>query len=61
VAQVDALSLDRLDDERGHVARRQRPFQGIEIPEGHRVDAPDERPEALAELRVAVQRQRPQP
>ena len=55
--QVDALALDRLDDERGDVARRELRAQRVEVAERDLVAARHQRAEPLAELRVAVDRQ----
>ena len=55
---VDALALDRFDDEGRDVARTQLALEGVGVPERHRAEAGDQRPETLAELGPAVQRQR---
>ena len=57
--QVDALALDRLEDQRRHVAARELALERIEVAERNRVTASQQRAEALAELGVAVDRQRP--
>ena len=57
--QVDALALDRLDDEGGDVARaRAPPAAPSRSPNGTALAAGQERPEALAEVLVAVERER---
>ncbi len=53
---VDALALDRLDDERGHVVPAQLPLQGVEVAERDRRGL-EQRAESLAELPAAVERQ----
>jgi len=53
------LPLHRLDDERRDVAARQLGFERREVPERHCVAARQKRPEALAELLVAVDRHGP--
>ena len=55
---VDALALDRLDDEGGDLARRQRLLQRGEIVEGNRRASRQQRLEAAAEIRIVGQRQR---
>ena len=55
---VDALALDRLDDEGGNLARRQRLLQRGEIVERDRRAARQQRLEAAAEIRIVRQRQR---
>ena len=55
---VDALALDRLDDEGGDVAPHQRLVQRVDVAERHRLAAGQQLPETLAEFRAAVQRQR---
>ena len=44
--QVDALALDRLDDERRHVAARELARERVEVAERHRVAAGQQRAEA---------------
>ncbi len=56
--QVDALALDRLDDEGRDLARRQRLLERREIVEGNRRAARQQRLEAAAEVRIVHQRQR---
>src|ERR1039458_5872630 len=56
--QVDALALDRLDDEGGDVLARELAPQRLEIAVGDPVAAWQQRPEAGAELLVAVERDR---
>ena len=56
--QVDALALHRLDDERRHVATCQLALQGVDVAERDGLAAGQQRPEALAELVVAVERER---
>ena len=56
--QVDALALDWLDDEGGDFVARKLSSQRIEIAEGDTIAAWQERSEAVAELLVAVQRER---
>ncbi len=55
---VDALSLDRLDDERRHVAAGELLLECVEVAEADGVTAGQQRPETLAELGAAVERQR---
>ena len=55
--QVDALALNRLDDERRDVAGRELLLQGLEVAERDALAARQQRPEAVAELIVAVERQ----
>ena len=55
---VDALALDRLDDEGGDLARRQRLLQRGEIVERDRRAARQQRLEAGAEIGIVGQRQR---
>jgi hypothetical protein len=56
VRHVDALALDRLDDERGDVAGRQRAVERREIVEGQRAAVWQRRLKAGAEHGVAVER-----
>ena len=56
--QVDALALDRLDDQRGHVAARELALERVLVAERDRIAARQQRAEAVAELVVAVDRQR---
>ena len=55
---VDALALDRLDEESGDLARRQRPLERGKIVERDRRAARQQRLESAAEIRVLGQRQR---
>ncbi len=55
---VDALALDRLDDEGGNLARRQRLLQRGEIVERNRGAAGQQRLETAAEIGIVGQRQR---
>ena len=55
---VDALALDRLDDEGRDLARRQRLLERGEIVEGDRGAARQQRLETAAEIRIVGQRQR---
>ena len=55
---VDALALDRLDDEGRDLARRQRPVERGQIIEGNRRAARQQRFESGAEIRIVGQRQR---
>ena len=55
---VDALALDRLDDERRDLARRQRALERGKIVEGNADAIGQQRLEAVAEHGVAVERQR---
>ncbi len=55
---VHALSLNRLDDERGDVLARELGPQRVAIAERHGLASRDERPEPLAEVLVAVEGQR---
>ena len=55
---VDALALNRLDDEGGDLTRRQRLFQCCEVVEGNLRAAGQQRLEAGTEVRVVHQRQR---
>ena len=58
VRQVDALSLDRFEDEGGDVAGLQRALQGDDVVERHAHAVAQQRLEPGAEQLVAVQRQR---
>ncbi len=55
---VDALALDRLDDEGGDLARRQRLLERGEIVERDRGASGQQRLEAAAEIGIVGQRQR---
>ena len=55
---VDALALDRLDDEGRDLARRQRPLERDQVVEGDADAIGQQRLEAVAEHVVAVERQR---
>ncbi len=55
---VDALALDRLDEESRDLARRDRALQRREVVERHARRVRQQRLEAVAEDRVAVERQR---
>ena len=56
--QIDALALDRLDDEGRDLARRQRLLERGEIVEGNLRASRQQRLEAGAEIRIVHQRQR---
>ena len=56
--QVDALALDRLDEEHRDVLALQLALERLELAERHAVEAGQERAEAVGELRVAVRRER---
>ncbi len=56
--EVHALALHRLDHERGDVAARELALQRVEVAEGHSLAPGQQRPEALAEVVVAVERER---
>ena len=53
--QVDALALDGLDHEGGHVAAAQLAGQGVDVAEGHHVAAGQQGPEPVAELLAPVE------
>ncbi len=55
---TDPVALDRLDDEGGDIAAGEFALEGFEVVEGHRVAIGEERPEPLAKMLVAVERQR---
>ncbi len=56
--EVDPLALDRLDDERRDVPACELARERVQIAEADRIAARQQRPEALAELDAAVERQR---
>ena len=58
VSDEDPLALDRLEHEGGDVTLLELAIEGREITTGDRVAAGDERIEAVAEMMIAVQRQR---
>ncbi len=57
VGAVDALALDRFDDERRHVAGPQLRLERVEVAEGHHRAAGEQRTEALLELLAPVERE----
>src|ERR1700759_916955 len=57
--QEDTLALDRLHDEGGHVALGEIALEGDEVAERDRIAPGEKRAEALPELLVAVDRERP--
>ncbi len=56
--QVDALALDRLDEEDRDVLAPQLRLERVEVAERHAVEAGQQRPEARRELGVPVRRER---
>ena len=55
---VDALPLDRLDDEGRHIPSPQLGAEGLDVPEGHGSGARQQVAETLPEVRAAVERER---